>query len=174
MKFINYGIPNGLGIKSYESNPHNYKVFDGITSNLAINENEVSLSSNLQVGGDHYNTEPCETVFYIFDHKPFINNEDKHEDNIEDKLENNLEDKLEDIEEINNQDIEEDIEEDKLGDNEEDNEENEEDNKDRALKRTKIRTLEGLFPGLEKGNISDTKSHDSLLSILKVLKQSTR
>lgn len=150
MKFINYGIPNGLGIKSYESNPHNYKVFDGITSNLATNENEVTLSSNLQIGGDHYNTEPCETVFYIFNHTPFINNENKLEDNLENNLETKLEDnlKIKDIEEINN--------------------------KDRALKRTKIRTLEGLFPGLEKGNISDTKSHDSLLSILKVLKQSTR
>ena len=69
------------------------------------------MSSNLQIGGDHYNTEPCETVFYIFNHTPFINNENKLEDNLENNLENNLEDNqnIKDIEEINNQDNGEDL-----------------------------------------------------------------
>ena len=80
MKFTNYSIPLGLGVNNYTNNLkfHNALNYDGITNTKNdhnTNEHKVTLN---QVGG---NLNPCEMVFYVFEHKlPVMNDMDDMDD----------------------------------------------------------------------------------------------
>lgn len=79
MKFINYQIPIGLGISQSNTYSNNHNNVNGITEESKNNSYKLS-KLQLQSGGQIYNTEPCETVFYIFEH-PI-----KKEENVDEKV----------------------------------------------------------------------------------------
>ena len=73
MKFVNYGIPTGLGIKEFNknSNSNKYSNLNGIKNyNTENTENTKNTFSNIQLGGGFHNVSylPCETVFYVIEH----------------------------------------------------------------------------------------------------------
>lgn len=65
MKFINYGIPTGLGIKEFNANSNKYSNLNGIT-----NKDIKNTLDKIQIGGGNHDMSylPCETVFYVIEH----------------------------------------------------------------------------------------------------------
>jgi len=64
MKFVNYGIPTGLGIKEFNANSNKYSNLNGIT-----NKDIKNTLDKIQIGGTNdMSYLPCETVFYIIEH----------------------------------------------------------------------------------------------------------
>ena len=51
MKFINYGIPLGLGINNYNSISHNTLNYNGITKQKDEYSDD---DKEIQIGGNHY------------------------------------------------------------------------------------------------------------------------
>ena len=83
MKFINYQIPIGLGISQSNTYSNNHNNVNGITEESKNNSYKLS-KLQLQSGGQIYNTEPCETVFYIFEHP--IKKEENVDENVDEKV----------------------------------------------------------------------------------------
>ena len=79
MKFINYQIPIGLGVSQPNTYSNNHNNVNGITEESKKKSYKLS-KLQLQSGGQMYNTEPCETVFYIFDHPIIKEHDDKDEE----------------------------------------------------------------------------------------------
>ena len=158
MKFINYGIPTGLGISEFNTTYHKHSNPNGIT-----NKDIKNTLGKIQIGGGNHNISysPCETVFYVIEHPINITKSET-----ENKKENDYV-KLTDDEELS-----EEIELDKiknktseLTDDEEISEENElstieNENKN---KNKKARALKDIF---------SYSSHDTLSSILNELNKS--
>jgi hypothetical protein len=65
MKFINYGIPTGLGISEFNTTYHKHSNPNGIT-----NKDIKNTLGKIQIGGGNHNISysPCETVFYVIEH----------------------------------------------------------------------------------------------------------
>jgi hypothetical protein len=72
MKFVNYGIPTGLGIKEFNTNSNlnsnKHPNLNGITNENIKNTKDAR--EIIQLGGGHHHISylPCETVFYVFEH----------------------------------------------------------------------------------------------------------
>ena len=149
MKFVNYGIPTGLGIKEFNTssslNSNKHPNLNGITNeNIKNTQITKNALETLQLGGGHHNMVylPCETVFYAFEH-PITFPE------VESNLKNAIEFMVE-----NNKNV---------------------DSKS-SIKNNKIVSLRGLFSQNKNDEVSrDTSyetSNSSLKSILRALKDS--
>ena len=85
MKFINYQMPTGLGItQPYNIYEHNKTTFNGISNITLENGYTKKDIMSLQSGGGHYEPNPCETTFYIFDY-PIKFGEEENNDLTEDE-----------------------------------------------------------------------------------------
>ena len=187
MRFINYQIPSGLGIRPLYNTTNNRSIFNGITagtekkyykSNTYNNTNKTNL---LQSGGRIISPEPYETVFYIFDY-PINSNKDEHieltdEEELSEEIElsrtykENLDE--EEDKSLNRIDIDKQLE--NFINEVQSNDEIKPENKNLAnQRRKKIRSLKGLFSN-KSNDISrnaDYDSHDTLNSILNALQSS--
>jgi hypothetical protein len=178
MKFVNYGIPTGLGIKEFNTKTHKYSNVNGITNNENIFENE-----KIQFGGGHRNESylPCETVFYIIDRpitsEPEVENVELTDD----------EELSEEIELSKTEQYKPDEEQSKLiGEIDTSSESsiksdlrnaidfmvqnNKKEESNPSGNHNKIRSLKGLFS--QNDDTSHDTSHDTLRSILRVLHNS--
>lgn len=175
MKFINYGIPTGLGIKEFNTNTN----LNGITNmNINITKNVQEI---IQLGGGHHNISylPCETVFYVFEHPitfPEVENvelTDDEELSEEIELSKIKQSKLiGGIDTSSESSIKSNLK--KAIDSMVENTKNADPNP--SIKRDKIVSLKGLFSQNENDeDFRDTSyqtSHSSLKSILRTLKDS--
>jgi hypothetical protein len=150
MKFINYQIPIGLGVSHPNTYSNNHNNVNGITEESKNNSYKLS-KLQLQSGGQMYNTEPCETVFYIFEH-PIRKEENVDED--EDENVNEDEDEDENINEDEDENEHEDENED----------ENEDEDKDEELS-VELTEDEALSEEIELSNV-DSKEKEKKQSKL--------
>jgi hypothetical protein len=194
MKFVNYGMPTGLGIKEFNTKTHKYSNVNGITNNENILENEKKhkdIFEKIQFGGGHSN-EPCETVFYIID-RPITSEPEVENVELTDDEELSEEIELSKTEQYESSEIDENGNQSKLiGETDTSSESSIKSNLRNAIdvmvqnnkkeesnpsnKHNKIRSLKGLFSqnkndGASQDTSHDT-SHDTLRSILRVLNNS--
>jgi len=197
MKFVNYGIPTGLGIKEFNTKTHKHSNFNGITNNENILENEKNhkdIFEKIQFGGGHSNEPylPCETVFYIID-RPITFEPEVENVELTDDEELSEEIELSKTEQYKPTEINEDDGEEQsklIGETDTSSESSIKSNLRNAIdvmvqnnkkeesnpsgKHNKIRSLKGLFSQNEdtSHNTSHDTSHDTLRSILRVLNSS--
>jgi hypothetical protein len=117
MKFVNYGIPFGLSVKETNSQAKNsniYSNFNGITDE-GLTSTKTSATKmfkknlkEMQSGGS-YNTEPCETVFHIFDYPIKFGDAEHEMSNVELTEDEELseEDELNSVSDVESEDKEE-------------------------------------------------------------------
>ena len=197
MKFVNYGMPTGLGIKEFNTKTHKHSNLNGITNNENVLENEKNhkdIFEKIQLGGGYHNVSylPCETVFYIID-RPITFEPEVENVELTDDEELSEEIELSRTEQYESSEIDEEENQSKLiGETDissessiksnlrnaidvmVQNKKNEE--SDPSSKHNKIRSLKGLFSqNKNDGTSHDTShetSHDTLKSILRVLNNS--
>jgi hypothetical protein len=197
MKFVNYGIPTGLGIKDFNknsnSNSNKYSNLNGITNYNT--ENTKNKLENIQLGGFHnVSYLPCETVFYVIEHpitfEPEVENVELTDDEeISEELELN---KVDSESESENESESEDKQSKLIGETETSSkssiksnlkntielmvENNKNVESKPSTKRNKIVSLKGLFSQNENDKVSRDTSYEtsyaSLKSILRALKDS--
>lgn len=191
MKFVNYGIPTGLGIKEFNTNSNLNKQhnLNGITNeNIKITKNVQEI---IQLGGGYHNVTylPCETVFYVFEHpitfEPEVENVELTDDEeLSEEIELSRMDQREPTDDDKQSKLIGEIDtssESSIKSNLKnaiefmvENKKNIESNP--SIKRDKIVSLKGLFSQNENDEVSrDTSyetSHSSLKSILRALKDS--
>lgn len=182
MKFVNYGIPTGLGIKEFNTKTHKYSNVNGITNNGITNNGNIFENEKIQLGGGHSNEYnlPCETVFYIID-RPITS--EPEVENVELTDDEALSEEIElSKTEINEEGVETDTSSESSIKSNLRNaidvmvQNNKKEESNPSGKYNKIRSLKGLFSRNQNEdtshNTSQYTSHDTLRSILRVLNSS--
>ena len=187
MKFVNYGIPTGLGIKEFNTNSNKCSNLNGITNGITNEtiKNTKNTREIMQLGGGHHHISylPCETVFYVFEYpitfEPKVENVELTDDEeLSEEMELSRIDDDKQSKLIGEKDI---SSESSIKSNLKnaiefmvENKKNTDSNQ--TIKRDKIVSLKGLFSQNKNDEVSrDTSyepSNSSLKSILRALKDS--